>query len=225
MRITDRKRKPVGAGNVLLLVAKSPVAGQVKTRLQIADSDAVRLASTFLEDTVSLVSHPLQPARVVLALDGDPAPLSSTLPPLPIVPQGDGNLGERLIRLFQEQFAVAGTRAVCAIGSDTPHLPLAFLVEAYSRLAAPDTDVVLGPADDGGYYLIGMNRFVPELFVNIPWSGPKVLQTTQDRAQSLGVRTALLPPWYDIDTPAELAKLRRDIARNTVTVVGTAAVV
>ncbi|MBC7807831.1 MAG: TIGR04282 family arsenosugar biosynthesis glycosyltransferase [Akkermansiaceae bacterium] len=210
-----------------MLVAKAPVAGRVKTRLASDDFGEPRvldLATAFLRDTCALLTHPLMPARVVLALDGDPEDLPVSALSFPIVPQGDGDLGQRLTRLFAAQFAVPGTRSVCAIGSDTPHLPLAFIVEAFSRLASPDTDVVWGPADDGGYYLVGMNRFVPELFQDIPWSSNDVLTVSRQRAGSAGIRSALLPPWYDIDMPADLAKLQQDILRKTVTATGTTTV-
>ncbi len=227
MRFADKQLSRANAGNVLLLVAKAPIAGRVKTRLASEDGDEDRtreLASAFLADTAALLSHPLLPARVVLALDGAPATLPAALSTFPIVLQGDGDLGVRLTNLFAAQFALPETRAVCAIGSDTPHLPLAFLVEAFSRLASPDADSVWGPADDGGYYLVGMNRMIPELFAGIPWSTPDVLTVSRERAAAVGVRSALLPPWYDIDTPADLTRLRQEILRRTVTAPGTAAV-
>ncbi|MBC8136501.1 MAG: TIGR04282 family arsenosugar biosynthesis glycosyltransferase [Fibrella sp.] len=227
MRSADTVQKRRNTGNALILVTKSPVVGRVKTRLAspgVPEECVVKLASAFLEDTCALLKHPLLPARVVLALDGDPADLPASASLLLTVAQGNGDLGQRLTRLFAAQFAIPGTRAVCAIGSDTPHLPLAFVVEAFSRLASPDTDVVWGPADDGGYYLVGMNRLIPELFQNIPWSSPDVLTASRERARALGVRAALLPPWYDIDTPSDLTKLRDDISRKTVTAMGTDAV-
>jgi rSAM/selenodomain-associated transferase 1 len=227
MRSADTATTGRNAGNVLLLVAKAPVIGRVKTRLAssgVSEDDTLKLAAAFLHDTGSLLTHPRMPARVVVALEGDSAHLPGTLSSFPVVSQGEGNLGQRLTHLFAAQFAHPGTRAACAIGSDTPHLPLAFVVEAYSRLASPDTDVVLGPTDDGGYYLVGMKRMVPELFQNIPWSTPDVLAVSRERAHDANVRVALLPPWYDIDTPADLARLRHDIERKTVTATGTAAV-
>lgn len=226
MRFARKAKVSPSVGNVLLLVTKAPVIGRVKTRLapEGGESETLKLAVGFLNDTASLMRHPCVPARAVIALDGEPAHLPESLSSFSIVPQSEGDLGQRLTRLFTEQFALPGTRSVCAIGSDTPHLPLAFLVEAFARLASPDTDVVFGPADDGGYYLVGMNRLVPELFQNIPWSTPEVLTVSRERAQAAKARVALLPPWYDIDTPADLVKLRHDIARKTVTATGTAAV-
>lgn len=227
MRSVINARSRRNDGNVLLLVAKAPVAGRVKTRLLSAgvnEGRALNFATAFLDDTCALLAHPLLPARPVLALDGDSAALPASAMTLPVVSQGDGDLGERLTRLFAAQFTSPGTRSVCAIGSDTPHLPLAFIVEAFARLASPDTDAVWGPADDGGYYLVGTNRLIPELFRNIPWSTPDVLAVSGERARTANVRAALLPPWYDIDTPADLARLQQDIVRETVTATGTEAV-
>ncbi len=217
--------KAGGEGNVLLLVAKAPVAGRVKTRLCPGDHDhAARLAAAFLEDTAALLTHPALPARVVVALDGDPNDLPEPLRSFPAVAQGGGDLGERLTRLFADQFAAQGTNTVCVIGGDTPHLPVAFLVEAFSRLDGGGTDAVFGPTDDGGYYLAGMNRPLPPLFVGIPWSSPDVLKATLERAAAAATRTRLLPPWYDMDTPDDLERLAREVRRGTVTAPGTAAV-
>lgn len=227
MRFAEKSPTRKNTSNVLALVAKAPVIGGGKTRLTSPDfgeEHIARIASAFLADTAALLTHPLLPARVVLSLDGAPATLPLSLQSLPVVPQAEGDLGQRLPHLFATQFAVPGTRNVCVIGTDTPHLPLAFLVEAFSRLASPDTDVVFGPSDNGGYYLVGMNRMVPELFHDIPWSSADVLMASQERARSAGARVALLPPWYDIDTPADLIKLQEDISRKTVTATGTAAV-
>jgi rSAM/selenodomain-associated transferase 1 len=109
-----------------------------------------------------------------------------------LVPQGGGDLGDRLARFFA---AHDGCRTI-AVGSDSPTLPLAFLEQAFEELKK--ADVVLGPATDGGYYLIGCRRCTPALFTGIEWGGSAVLRQTVER---LGAHTlALLPPWYDIDT-------------------------
>ncbi|MBC8141486.1 MAG: TIGR04282 family arsenosugar biosynthesis glycosyltransferase [Armatimonadetes bacterium] len=212
--------------NTLYIVAKAPVAGRVKTRLvgnAWNEGGVAALAGAFLTDTFSLATHPLVPARVVLALGGNPTDLPLPLLSLPHVPQGDGDLGERLTRLFAASFA-GGAASVCAIGSDTPHLPPAFLVEAFGRLASPDVDIVLGRADDGGYYLLGMNKPCPEVFERIDWGTAAVWAQTLARAATANRRAALLPPWYDIDTPADLERLRRDLGRGVVTAPGTVAV-
>ena len=219
------RRNPIASpSHTLYVVAKAPVAGRVKTRLvgnDFSEADAARVAAAFLMDTAALAAHPAVPARVVLALDGNAADLPVPLQSLPHVPQGDGDLGERLTRLFAAAFD-GGAASVCAIGSDTPHLPPAFLLDAFGRLSSPDVDIVLGSADDGGYYLIGMNRFCPEVFTGIDWGTANVWSQTLDRAAAANRRIALLPPWYDIDTSADLHRLRRDLSLGVVTAPGTA---
>lgn len=210
--------------NTLYIVAKAPGDGRVKTRLVGGDWSAesvATLAGAFLTDTAALATHPRVPARTVLALDGSPTDLPLPLLSLPHVPQGDGDLGGRLTRLFAAPF-IDGSAQVCAIGSDTPHLPPAFLIQAFGHLASPNVDIVIGRADDGGYYLVGMNRFCPEVFDRIDWGTPDVFAQTLARAADANRRTALLPPWYDIDTPTDIDRLRRDLLRGVVTAPGTA---
>jgi hypothetical protein len=231
--------KPVVAAAprpLLIVAAKAPIPGRVKTRLAplVAAPDAARLARAFLTDTLALAASPaLADIDVWLALDGDPAALAPTdgdanrelpLPPFTIAQVGN-SLGERLVHMMGAGFE-AGRPAVCVIGTDAPHLPAAFVREAFGRLTpvawsrdAPTgspvslAEVVLGPSDDGGYYLVGTTRSQPALFENIPWSGPNVLAVTRERAHALGLSVALLPPWYDVDTPDDLRRLRRDLAR------------
>lgn len=218
---------------LVIVAAKVPVAGRVKTRLVAAAPDfgpheAARLAEAFLADTLVLAARPALRADCWLALDGDPADLAAGLVPagVTIVPQAGNCLGERLVNMTKAGFR-AGYGRVCVIGSDAPHLPLAFLEEAFGRLAPaitgssgdappPVADAVFGPADDGGYYLVALRNHAPALFVNISWSGPDVLAETRERANAAGLRLALLPPWYDVDTPVDLDRLRTDLARGVV---------
>jgi hypothetical protein len=112
---------------------------------------------------------------------------------------------------------------VLAIGVDAPHLPAAFLAEAVAALAA-DAEVVLGPADDGGYYLIGLAAPVPELFQAIPWGTPGVLAATLAAVRRRGLHLRLLPPCFDVDAPADLERLRAVLARGEVCLPETARV-
>jgi len=122
------------------------------------------------------------------------------------VPQGDGDLGEKLRRAFADAFAAGTQRAVC-IGSDCPAIGDELLADALRRLA--DHDLVLGPATDGGYYLIGMNRPHPDLFADIDWGTESVLAQTLARAASLGLRVGRLAELPDIDEPADLEHWQR----------------
>ena len=117
------------------------------------------------------------------------------------VPQGEGDLGERLHRAFADAFTNGMHRAVC-IGSDCPSISHDLLSEALRRLA--DHDLVIGPATDGGYYLIGMNQPHPDLFVGIDWGTESVLVQTLARAESLGLRVHRLAELSDVDEPADL---------------------
>ena len=122
---------------------------------------------------------------------------------------GDG-LSARLTGLFQQLLGM-GHEGVIATDSDSPTLPTQHLQSAVDRLTDPGTEVVLGPSDDGGYYLIGLRRGYPTLFSGIPWSTPQVYDETLRRAEALGVRVTALPRWYDVDTPVEFERLRAEI--------------
>ncbi|MDQ2997258.1 MAG: glycosyltransferase, partial [Chloroflexota bacterium] len=125
--------------------------------------------------------------------------------------QRGATLGERMDNCFTEVFAGAlgpagsGKDAVI-IGSDSPDLPCAYVQEAFARLSA-GADMVLGPAEDGGYYLIGLRAPQPDLLGDIVMSTPTVLADTLARAATRCLQVALLPPWYDVDTISELARL------------------
>jgi len=230
-RMTLRKRFAGGHLRPLLVIAvKAPAPGRVKTRLtvggELSAEGAALLAAASLLDTVEACRHPCVGAEVRIALDGDPADqpeeLSREGSP-PTFPQKGGSLGERLIAVFSDCFDEAAGRPVCVIGGDAPHLPPALLAEAFGRLATGGTDAVLGPSEDGGYYLVGLKSPQPELFRDIPWSTDAVLSETLARAADSRVAAALLPRWYDIDTPEDVARLRTDLARGTASAPNTRA--
>jgi glycosyltransferase A (GT-A) superfamily protein (DUF2064 family) len=123
--------------------------------------------------------------------------------------KGDG-LGLRMLRAAVETFA-AGHDRVVIIGTDHPTLPGAFVGEAFRALDEPMT-VVLGPTDDGGYYLIGLNDIIPALFEGLEYGHPDVLREAMASAAEAGTNLVLLPPWYDVDTPDALDRLLRERA-------------
>ncbi len=118
-------------------------------------------------------------------------------------PQPAGGLGEKLAAWFD--FACAADDRVLVIGSDSPTLPLQYIADAIAALDT--TDCVIGPAHDGGYYLLGLQRPVPQLFEGIEWSGPQVFSQTLERAAEQGLRVIQLPAWNDIDEVADLPLL------------------
>ena len=123
-----------------------------------------------------------------------------------------GELRARLAAALGDLLADGHAGAI-AVDSDTPSLPTAFLQMAVDRLGDPAVDVVLGPSEDGGYYLIGMKRVHDALFTAMPWSTPRVLAETERRARAAGLALARLPGWFDVDTADDLARLGASLAR------------
>ena len=209
---------------LLVLAAKVPAPGRVKTRLTqtgVSEANAVRLAEAFLRDSLQKIADCPVPAERWLALDGmeESPDLPEFLRPpgVSIMPQNGNDLGEKMGDLFKRGFA-AGFAQIIIIGSDTPHLPPAFLVDAWGRLEA-GADLVLGPADDGGYYLIGLRSaqaIDAGVLDNIAWSTDAVLGQTREKAIQANLSAAQTPPWYDIDTSADLRRLQTDLIRGSV---------
>jgi rSAM/selenodomain-associated transferase 1 len=207
---------------IVAMVAKEPVPAQVKTRLcpQLSAAEAAELYALFIQDMVEEMArlmpgpHPGTPgSAVALAYtpEGSDAAFKALLPvTVPLFPQQGRDLGERLAGIFRN-LCDQGYEQVHIINSDSPDLPCDLIRESIRRLEEPRTDLVLGPCRDGGYYLVGLKRPVPELFARIPWSTERVLEMTLERARRLGLSFALLEPWDDIDTYEDLLHF---LARN-----------
>jgi rSAM/selenodomain-associated transferase 1 len=192
---------------VLGLFAKWPAAGAVKTRLAAGGDPAwgARVAHAFLRDTVERLAA--VDARRVLAFapaerEADFAAVAAGR--FDLVPQAGGDLGRRLAAFLAQQQA-AGARAVVLVGTDSPTLPVAYVEQAFADLER--ADVVLGPATDGGYYLVGCGPGRPPLFEGIAWGTGRVLAETVAALADPRWRLAVLPPWYDVDTPDDWAML------------------
>jgi rSAM/selenodomain-associated transferase 1 len=127
-------------------------------------------------------------------------------PHFSLVPQLGAELGARLLSTFEQLFR-QGFDHVFAIDSDTPTLPSTYLQHALDAMAQPQTDVVLGPTEDGGYYLLGLRRLHRQLFEEMPWSTPQVLIETLRRAEAQQLHTICVEPWFDVDTPDDLHRL------------------
>lgn len=196
---------------VVAIMAKTPRAGSVKTRLcpPLTASEAAALYRCFLLDKIEQVRG-LGSAQAAIAYtppDGR-REFEVLAPDFLLVDQRDGDLGARLAQSFASLFA-SGYTAALAIDSDTPTLPTSFLRDAVRLVRTPAVDVVLGPTEDGGYYLVGLRAPQTELFCDIAWSTTGVLAETIRRANAKGLTIACLPPWSDVDTPADLEQLRR----------------
>jgi uncharacterized protein len=197
----------------LLVFTKPAVPGRVKTRLigALTAAQASDLHAAFLADLLGRLEGP---GSFELAIAWSLA-ADEPLPPSrwPGLRQEGGDLGERLYH----GLASAAIRypLVAAIGSDHPDLPRE-RVEGAFALLAEGADVVLGPATDGGYYLVGARReaLSPELFRGIPWSSSEVLARSLDRCTELGLSPVLLASGQDVDTPADLARLAAALRRD-----------
>lgn len=195
-------------------MAKHPAPGQVKTRLAaaIGAAAAAALYRAFVLDLAERLD--VLPYRVTWAYWPAEAPFPSLLPGARCRPQQGQDLGERMARAVAAEFT-DGAGVVLVLGADTPHLPAERVTEAVNALAA-GADMVLGPAADGGYYLIGLCAPAARLFADIPWGGPGVLAATLARAGHLRLRPHLLAPTFDIDDVADLRRLRTLLAREEV---------
>ncbi len=195
-------------GQILGIFAKEPRPGLVKTRLaeETDPAFAARVADVFLRDTLRKCAH-LEADRFVVFTPADARAFFASLAgaAFHLEPQSDGHLGRRLAHFLQTHLQGPGQRAVL-VGTDSPTLPLAFLDLAFQELER--SEVVLGPATDGGYYLLGCRDRPPPLFDGIPWGGPDVLAATVAQIRAAGLRLALLPPWYDVDTLADWRMLQ-----------------
>jgi hypothetical protein len=195
--------------------AKAPVLGAVKTRLvpALAPEQARRVHVAALTDTVERAARSRAASlEIWLAGAADAvAQVSAILPGRSVRSQAGGDLGERLVDAFTRTFADGCERAV-VLGSDHPTLPVARIAGAFAALDA--ADVVLGPSDDGGYYAVGLAAQAwPRargLFLHIPWSSARVLETTLERARTAHLAVTLLETWYDLDRPDDLERAFRD---------------
>ena len=196
----------------LFVMAKDPRAGQVKTRLcpPLTPETAARLYRCFLSDVLELVAG-VPGVDPVVAFSPPEARREfarRTSGRFRLVPQAGTDLGARLENTFRILFA-QGYERVAAVSTDSPDLPVEFLRDAFARL--DEGPVVLGPCPDGGYYLIGLSRLIPELFRDMPWSTERVVHETDARARRLGANVLHLPEWHDVDTAADLERLMRDL--------------
>ncbi len=198
----------------LVIFCKAPIPGQVKTRLcpPLTPDEAATLHGSFVLDTLERTKAAV--AKLKLPLDRYLACApSSTLVFFKIMEERQGvtlidqvgdDLGARMNQAFETMIARRYKR-VLIVGTDVPTLPLDHFQQALALLET--NDLVLGPALDGGYYLIGLKRTVPGLFVGIPWSTERVLGLTQEKATNLGLKTALISPWRDVDTIEDVQTL------------------
>lgn len=193
----------------LLIFAKEPVPGQVKTRLTpfLSPEAAAEIYRCMLLDTLSKAAA-LQDVTPFLFINGGEeaeASFRGLAAGITTLPQTTGDLGQRMKNAFTTVFGL-GYQLAAVIGTDSPDLPLAYLHQAFARLLEEPIGAVFGPSDDGGYYLLAVKGVHRPLFENITWSSEMVLAESLAAAGKAGIVTALLPAWHDIDTAADLMR-------------------
>lgn len=199
------------------IMAKASLAGTVKTRLvpPLSYEEAAGLNTCCLMDVAANIvvaagQVPIQGFAAYHPLGSEPF-FNGLLPGgFKLLPPTEPTIGRSLFHAAQDLFA-AGYSSVCLVNADSPTLPTEILAETVLRLRESGDRVVLGPAADGGYYLIGLKRFHQRLFEDIDWSTERVFRQTLARAREIGVAVAPLPEWYDVDDEATLAMLAREI--------------
>ena len=193
----------------LIVFVKNPIPGAVKTRLQTryAPDQVAALYTAFVRDVLARAESIDIDQRVIAF---DPPDAESEVRALfgggieaqwQYVPQVQDDLGARMREALVQQLD-AGASAAVLIGTDIPSLPARHITRAFDLLRAKD--VVLGPSTDGGYYLVGISKPMPEIFEDVEWSTSSVLAQTIDRVQRAGHTLGLVPPYFDVDTPDEL---------------------
>jgi uncharacterized protein len=200
----------------LILMAKAPEAGRVKTRLcpPLSLDEAAELSRCFLLDTIERVRQ-VPEAAPVIAHDPPESGLAfaTVAPDFALIPQRGHDLGARMAQVVGAVLE-RGAGGAVVIGGDAPNLPVDHLRRAVGLIAEGGHDVVLGPSQDGGYYLIGLRSLHDELFDAMAWSTAEVFDETLARCRRLQLRVARLPAWYDVDSAAALARLEADLGRD-----------
>ena len=205
----------------LAVMTKAPQAGRVKTRLvpPLTPEEAAELNKCFLRDTAAAISNAAGGDTAcgiaVYTPVGAESAYTDLLPvDFSLLPQRGDKFGERLYLAIEDLFK-CGFESVCLIDSDSPTVPAENFADAVERLSMTEDRVVLGPSDDGGYYLIGMKKPHRHLFEQIDWSTERVLNQTMQRATEIGIQVKLLPTGYDIDDDASLRRLCSELLTDT----------
>lgn len=197
--------------NVLLVFAKVPRPGHVKTRLTpvLTPPEAAELYDAFLRDALDQYAALEADVQLYLAPPLPETGLADLPARITVYRQRGEGLGERMAEAFRAVLADGYERAA-VVGTDHPTLPLAYVRQSF-RALAPDRSVCIGPSADGGFYLLGMSAFYPQLFGGMTYSHDEVFSDTLARADTTDARLTVLPRWYDVDTPDALARMIGDL--------------
>lgn len=194
----------------ILVMAKAPIPGTVKTRLRLAPEDAARLQEAFILDTVEKV-RALAPTTVAGTPENRLDMIRRLLPgDVSVIPQPEGDLGERMLAGVQSLFATSD-EPVIVLGTDAPTLPPTGILQSAHALDSHDLSII--QSTDGGYVLLGLTRPEEALFTNVEWSTDVVYRQTLAGAGTAGLRVYEGAAWYDVDEPEDLVRLKEDLDR------------
>jgi rSAM/selenodomain-associated transferase 1 len=198
-------------------MAKAPRIGEVKTRLvpPLALEEAAQLGAAFIRDIAGNILAAAETTAihgyVAYSPPDSEAAFADLLPEaIRLLPPRGFGLAASLLHAAEDLLAT-GYGAACLVNADSPTLPTSYLIEAACALRPPGDRVVLGPAEDGGYYLIGLKLPHRRLFEDIAWSTERVFGQTLDRAAELGLETVTLPRWYDVDDTSSLRRIADEL--------------
>lgn len=196
---------------VLLVFAKVPRPGHVKTRLspELTPDEAARLYRAFLQDALDVYAELPVDVRLYLAPPFSDDDVRAVPDAISIHEQHGEGLGPRMARAFREALRDGYGRATI-VGTDHPTLPPAFVQQSFATLEG-ERAVCIGPSEDGGFYLLGMSAFYPQLFDDMTYSHEEVFADTLTRVSATDAQLTVLPQWYDVDTPAALQRLVDDL--------------
>ncbi|MDZ4790793.1 MAG: TIGR04282 family arsenosugar biosynthesis glycosyltransferase [Hyphomicrobiales bacterium] len=205
-------------GIAICVMCKPPRVGISKTRLaaEIGAQNAASLAAAFLLDVAAVVleavaTNSAQPYAFFTPPDARDEIRGLMPEPWTLLAVREADVGatmhSAICTLLQD-----GHSGVIIIGADLPTVPLSIITQAIQMLVALEADAIIGPSEDGGYYLIGLKAPCSALFGEMPWSTPDVFGITVERAQAAGLSLKRLPVWHDVDDAASLARLREELA-------------
>ena len=211
--LADDSSAPGIASCGIAVMAKASRAGRTKTRLSppYSPEEASAFNTAFLQDVAANLSSASKEASISGYMAYGPPGEEDFFDFLPasigLFEAWCPTFGETLFLAVSRLLAL-GHASACVLNADSPTLPPAFLVEAARKLAEPGDRAVLGPASDGGYYLLGLKRAHSRMFEDIAWSTADVARQTRERAAEIGLPVHLLPIWYDVDDVASLSRVR-----------------
>ena len=199
----------------VIIMAKVPSAGNVKTRLQpvLAFEECAALSEAFLQDAVSKAKAVCEKVILAYTPPSEINSLKKILPPENLFVEQTGNdLGEKMFNAFEFAFEQKSD-AVVMIGTDSPTLPMDFIEQAFGFLDT-NSDAILGKTEDGGFYLIGLRVLRREIFENVAWSSEKTFEQIFENIERLNLHLREVPAWYDVDEPEDFEQLKKEFQIN-----------